>query len=236
MGARRAAPGSTCSTGPAGPRADGVDGPAFFAFHHVNAFDDGRPRRGPRRLRRRLGHRGLLPAPARGARRRGSRRGPCGATGSRSPAARSARRGALRRRRSSCRTWTTPRMNTSPEHRYVYGVGVRAERGFYDQLVKVDLEHRRTGDLVRAGLLPGRGRVRRTPGSGGRGRRRRALGRARRRARHVVPAGPRCGVLRRGRAGGASAPGAVRLPRPVLRRPARAFRRDPAGRSCLATP
>lgn len=50
-----------------------------------------------------------------------------------------------------------PRMNTNPEHRFVYGVGLRAERGFYDQLVKVDLS---TGGSVtwhEPGCYPGEG-------------------------------------------------------------------------------
>ncbi len=46
-------------------------------------------------------------------------------------------------------------------------------------------------DLVRVGLLPRRGCVRRTARPGGRGRRGGAVGRPRRTARHVVPAGAR---------------------------------------------
>jgi carotenoid cleavage dioxygenase-like enzyme len=49
------------------------------------------------------------------------------------------------------------RMNTSPEHTYVYGVGVRAERGFYDQLVKVDLGTRHTTTWYEPGCYPGEG-------------------------------------------------------------------------------
>jgi carotenoid cleavage dioxygenase-like enzyme len=49
------------------------------------------------------------------------------------------------------------RMNTSPEHTYVYGVGVRAERGFYDQLVKVDLDTRQTTTWYEPGCYPGEG-------------------------------------------------------------------------------
>ena len=33
-----------------------------------------------------------------------------------------------------------PRMSTRADHRYVYGVGLHDRQGFYDQLVKVDLE------------------------------------------------------------------------------------------------
>jgi beta,beta-carotene 9',10'-dioxygenase len=36
-------------------------------------------------------------------------------------------------------------LNTSPRLRFVYGVGLRGDRGFYDQLVKVDV---RTGDTA----------------------------------------------------------------------------------------
>lgn len=49
------------------------------------------------------------------------------------------------------------RMNTSPEHRYVYGVGLRAERGFYDQLVKVDVSTRTTSTWHAPGCYPGEG-------------------------------------------------------------------------------
>ncbi len=49
------------------------------------------------------------------------------------------------------------RRNTSPEHRYVYGVGLRAERGFYDQLVKVDLQERTTSTWHEPGCYPGEG-------------------------------------------------------------------------------
>ncbi|HEX6887683.1 MAG TPA: carotenoid oxygenase family protein [Candidatus Nanopelagicales bacterium] len=49
------------------------------------------------------------------------------------------------------------RMNTSPEHRYVYGVGLAGERGFYDQLVKVDLGTRGTRTWQEASCYPGEG-------------------------------------------------------------------------------
>lgn len=49
------------------------------------------------------------------------------------------------------------RMNTSPDHRYVYGVGLRAERGFYDQLVKVDVATRTTLTWHAPGCYPGEG-------------------------------------------------------------------------------
>ncbi len=49
------------------------------------------------------------------------------------------------------------RMNTSPEHRYVYGVGLRAERGFYDQLVKVDVSDRTASTWHEPGCYPGEG-------------------------------------------------------------------------------
>jgi beta,beta-carotene 9',10'-dioxygenase len=49
------------------------------------------------------------------------------------------------------------RMNTRPEHRYVYGVGLTGERGFYDQLVKIDLAERGTSTWHEAGCYPGEG-------------------------------------------------------------------------------
>jgi carotenoid cleavage dioxygenase-like enzyme len=49
------------------------------------------------------------------------------------------------------------RMNTSPDHRYVYGVGVRAERGFYDQLVKIDLSDGSTSTWHAQSCYPGEG-------------------------------------------------------------------------------
>jgi carotenoid cleavage dioxygenase-like enzyme len=47
------------------------------------------------------------------------------------------------------------RMNTRPDHRYVYGVGLRGERGFYDQLVKVDISTRTTATWHEPGCYPG---------------------------------------------------------------------------------
>ena len=49
------------------------------------------------------------------------------------------------------------RFNTSPELRYVYGVGVRGERGFYDRLVKVDLAGGETATWHEADCYPGEG-------------------------------------------------------------------------------
>jgi beta,beta-carotene 9',10'-dioxygenase len=49
------------------------------------------------------------------------------------------------------------RRNTSPALRYVYGVGVRGDRGFYDQLVKIDVEARSTLTWFEAGCYPGEG-------------------------------------------------------------------------------
>ncbi len=49
------------------------------------------------------------------------------------------------------------RMNTSPEHRYVYGVGLSGERGFYDQLVKVDVAQGSTRTWSQPGCYPGEG-------------------------------------------------------------------------------
>lgn len=49
------------------------------------------------------------------------------------------------------------RMNTSPEHRYVYGVGLTGERGFYDQLVKIDARDGGTRVWREEGCYPGEG-------------------------------------------------------------------------------
>lgn len=49
------------------------------------------------------------------------------------------------------------RMNTRPEHRYVYGVGLRADRGFYDQLVKIDTVERATRTWYETDCYPGEG-------------------------------------------------------------------------------
>jgi carotenoid cleavage dioxygenase-like enzyme len=49
------------------------------------------------------------------------------------------------------------RMNTNPDHRCVYGVGVRGQRGFYDQLVKIDLRTRGTATWHQPGCYPGEG-------------------------------------------------------------------------------
>ncbi len=49
------------------------------------------------------------------------------------------------------------RRNTSPELRYVYGVGVRGERGFYDRLVKIDVAERSTASWSEEGCYPGEG-------------------------------------------------------------------------------
>ena len=65
-----------------------------------------RPRGGPRRLRRCLDHRGLLPAPARGARRAHPPGDPAALPDPAGGRVRSAPR-CSPRRRSSCRAWTT---------------------------------------------------------------------------------------------------------------------------------
>lgn len=49
------------------------------------------------------------------------------------------------------------RMNTAREYRYVYGVGLRGERGFYDQLVKVDVAEGSTTIWSEADCYPGEG-------------------------------------------------------------------------------
>jgi len=49
------------------------------------------------------------------------------------------------------------RMNTRPEHRYVYGVGLTGQRGFYDQLVKIDVAEGGTTTWHEAGCYPGEG-------------------------------------------------------------------------------
>jgi carotenoid cleavage dioxygenase-like enzyme len=49
------------------------------------------------------------------------------------------------------------RRNTSSQLRYVYGVGVRGERGFYDQLVKIDVETRSSATWHEPGCYPGEG-------------------------------------------------------------------------------
>jgi len=49
------------------------------------------------------------------------------------------------------------RLNTSPHLRYVYGISVRSDRGFYDQLVKIDIETRTTVVWHEADCYPGEG-------------------------------------------------------------------------------
>jgi carotenoid cleavage dioxygenase-like enzyme len=49
------------------------------------------------------------------------------------------------------------RMNASPDHNYVYGVGLKAERGFYDQLVKVDVSARTASTWHEPDCYPGEG-------------------------------------------------------------------------------
>lgn len=49
------------------------------------------------------------------------------------------------------------RMNTRPDLRCVYGVGLSGEPGFYDQLVKVDLDSRETRTWHDPGCYPGEG-------------------------------------------------------------------------------
>lgn len=48
-------------------------------------------------------------------------------------------------------------LNTSPDLRFVYGVGVRGERGFYDQLVKIDVDARTTATWHEEDCYPGEG-------------------------------------------------------------------------------
>ena len=57
------------------------------------------------------------------------------------------------------------RMNTSAEHRYVYGVGLHAERGFYDQLVKIDISTRSSTVWRAPDTYPGEGVFVRRPGA-----------------------------------------------------------------------
>ncbi len=49
------------------------------------------------------------------------------------------------------------RMNTNPAHRYVYGVGLKGERGFYDQLVKIDAVDGGTAVWRETDCYPGEG-------------------------------------------------------------------------------
>lgn len=49
------------------------------------------------------------------------------------------------------------RRNTSPDLRYVYGVGVRGDRGFYDRLVKIDVAARTTATWDEPDCYPGEG-------------------------------------------------------------------------------
>lgn len=48
-------------------------------------------------------------------------------------------------------------LNTSPDLRFVYGVGVRGDRGFYDQLVKIDVDARTTATWHEEDCYPGEG-------------------------------------------------------------------------------
>jgi beta,beta-carotene 9',10'-dioxygenase len=57
------------------------------------------------------------------------------------------------------------RMNTSADHRYVYGVGLHAERGFYDQLVKIDISTRSSTTWRAPDSYPGEGVFVRRPGA-----------------------------------------------------------------------
>lgn len=130
----------------------------FFAFHHVNAFDDGDevvvdlvayddasviesfylhrlsepdvqiPRGTLRRLR--------VPLKGAAGRLRAEELSP---TGIELPSIDYARR------------------NTRSDLRFVYGVGVRAGRGFYDQLVKIDLASRETVTWHEPDHYPGEG-------------------------------------------------------------------------------
>jgi len=49
------------------------------------------------------------------------------------------------------------RMNTRPDHRYVYGVSLGDEPGFYDRLVKIDTSSRTTLTWHAEGCYPGEG-------------------------------------------------------------------------------
>ncbi|WP_297082125.1 carotenoid oxygenase family protein [uncultured Demequina sp.] len=49
------------------------------------------------------------------------------------------------------------RMNTRPDHHCVYGVSLTGERGFYDQLVKIDTRSRETSMWKEGGCYPGEG-------------------------------------------------------------------------------
>jgi beta,beta-carotene 9',10'-dioxygenase len=52
-------------------------------------------------------------------------------------------------------TFDYARYNTSPEHRYVYGIGLKSARGFYDQIVKIDTVNRSTSTWREPHCYPG---------------------------------------------------------------------------------
>ena len=154
-------------------RPDARPPPAFFAFHHVNAYDDGTARWSSTwsatTTRRVIDV--VLSAPALRARRRGFRRAPSG--GYRVAAQRRSDR-ATARRSALTDSIELPsldyaRRTRGPTTATSTVSGVSGDRGFYDQLVKIDTaDPSRPSHLVRSGLLPGRGRVRRTARAGAR--------------------------------------------------------------------
>ena len=141
-----------------GDAAVDVDADAFFTFHSVNAFEDGRRAGGgPGGLRGLVDHR--RPLPGQPARPQGVPWPPasCAATGCRWTAARrSARTSATSR--SSCRGSTTARATGATTATSTAPASAVAD--FVDQLVKVDLETARGELWQRARLLSGRAGVR----------------------------------------------------------------------------
>ncbi|MGM0385407.1 MAG: carotenoid oxygenase family protein [Actinomycetota bacterium] len=135
-----------------------LSGPTFFAFHHVNAFDSGDELVVDlvgyddasvieafylHRLEEPESH--IPPGTLR--RYRIAMTGP----------ARDVDGEVLCRTAIELPSVDYARMNTSADLRYVYGVGLRAERGFYDELVKIDIADRSAATWYEAGSYPGEG-------------------------------------------------------------------------------
>ena len=106
-----------------------------------------------------------------------------------------------------------PRSNERP-YRYVWGAGIGS--GWFDRIVKADLVQRRATVWTRGRQLTRRAGVRRRPGREGRGRGRGAVGGAGRR-RKLVPARPRRRIARGVGPGAGSASHPVRVSRDVRR-------------------
>ncbi len=102
-------------------------------------------------------------------------------------------------------------------YRYVWGVGRTSGGDFLDSIVRIDVASRAARTWYAEGCYPGEPVFVAEPGAERGGRGRAAVGRSRCAARHLVPAGARCTFACRNRPRRVPAPHPLQLPWQLLR-------------------